>query len=477
MEAAQRIGVVIVGAAGNRGRSALEILPKLRAEGSTKGIHVELVCLAEANEERRAELAAKATALLGSSCPAVGMLSEAIPQTLHWMEKGDGSRKLIVYDASPTIYHYMNLMLVLPYSQRAPMYYFGEKPLFTKEGQVEFVGQNFARATFFCELIETESPAFRAAKEFIRGEGLKIERMDFWRASGMGIMIAAGEGRGGVEGGALLDKAPHDLSVAVGLAGAHAVRTWNVGQVRTHLLALHEEAFRGGRRSFLSLANTPLTHLSARIAEQVPAEALVSFDVELGVQGAAIPASFLASWVGVQNTRPELMLGKRLADLGIVTKEWVNSEERQLSRNGRYEYQNQEVRVAVVEGRLRDRKVHLVLNLLAKFEGRRFVCMVHGDGQRETIFEEPDGRDYHESKDEDLFAVFGRVIEHCAGRNVAENVATEASLLVHRIMLRAMTRATEELRALDQDAAYHAALKAYGKYLGPARTRPSAARV
>lgn len=293
----------------------------------------------------------------------------------------------------------------------------------------------------------------------------------------MGAAIAAGDGRGGVEGGALLDKAPHDLSVSLGFVGPRSVQSWSVHQVRTHLLALHEDAFRLGTRNFLSVARTSLHDINApaRIPEHLPADALVSFDVDLTLpENRMIPASYIASWVGIQNTPPELLFSEKLASLGVRPNEWLNREEPQISHNRRYRYANQEVRLGLVEGRLRNRKVHLVLNLLAKFEGHRFVRLIGEGGDSEIIYEEKDGRDDHESKEADLFAVFQRVVEHCAGLRSAEYVATGASLLVHQIMLRAVTKANEQLPIMDQDEAYRASVLAYGKYLAPAEvcTRP-----
>jgi hypothetical protein len=266
----------------------------------------------------------------------------------------------------------------------------------------------------------------------------------------------------------LLDKAPHDLSVAVGLLGLRNLVQSSVSQVRAHLLTLHESAFQQGCRSFLSVANTSLQDLDspAKLDERWPAVALVSFDVDFTLPGSvAVPVSFIASWLGVQNTRPELSLSDKLASLGIDVKEWLHSEHPRTSRNQRYRYVNQEVRVALIEGLLSGRKVHLVLNLLSKCEGRRFVYLLGEDRQREIIFEEENVSSYHEKKDADLLRIFQRVVEHCAGLSTADNISTEVTLLVHKIMLSAATKANEQLRTIDQDQAYKASLKAYGRYL------------
>ena len=470
MDATNNVGIVIVGAAGDRGAAALEILPKLRAEESTQGINLELVCLAEAKEDFHADLHSRAAALLDSRCPVVGMLVEGIPHMLRWLANGHDQRKLIVYDATPTAHHYLHLMAVLPRTERERVYYFGEKPLFTNQGQIEFIERNFAGQTFFCDLIETENPAFRATNEFIRKERFNIQKMFFWRASCMGVSIAAGDGRGGVEGGALLDKAPHDLSVAVGLLGPRNLMQSSVSQVRAHLLALHESAFQQSSRSFLSVANGPLEDLSSpvKLQENWPAVALASFDVDFTLPGnVAVPVSFIASWLGIQNTHLELSLCDKLASLGIEVNEWLNSESSRTSRNQRYRYGNQEVRVALIEGLLSGRKVHLVLNFLSKFEGRRFVYLLGEGRQRKVIFEEENVASYHEKKDADLLRIFQRVVEDCAGLGAAENINAEVTLLVHKIMLSAAMKANEQLRTIDQDQACKASLNAYRKYLAP----------
>lgn len=152
MEATHEIGVVIVGAAGNRGRSGLEMLPKLSAQETTKGISLLLVGVAEARQEFRADLVSHVTTMFGFSRPVVGTLVEAIPHALRWLDNGERQRKLIIYDASPTAHHYLHLMTVLPHSKREHIYYLGEKPLFTKEGQVEFVAHNFPDQTFFLRI-------------------------------------------------------------------------------------------------------------------------------------------------------------------------------------------------------------------------------------------------------------------------------------------------------------------------------------
>ena len=63
-------------------------------------------------------------------------------------------------------------------------------------------------------------------------------------------------------------------------------------------------------------------------------------------------------------------------------------------------------------------------------------------------------------------------MEDDAGLRCAEYVSTEASLLVHQIMLHALTKANEQLLFMDQDEAFRASAQAYGKYLAPVEALP-----
>jgi len=463
-----QIGFVILGAAGDRGAAALEILPRLCAAERDRGINVELVCLAEADQASFRDLAAKASSLLGSSCPVVSVLAEAIPYALRWLAHGTAPRKLVIYDATPTAQHYLHLMAVLPHSQRQPIFYFGEKPLFTNSGQVQFIENNFARETFFCEFIETENPAFRAARDFLRSEPFSLQRMFFWRASCMGVSIAAGDGRGGVEGGALLDKAPHDLSVALGLLEPQSLQSAKVRGVDIQTLALHPSRLDNAHPRFLSLANTPIANINspASIPEFWPACGALSFDVDFTLtNGYCAPASFIASWLGLQDTPAELSLSHKLSILGLDSQDWLNTESSCQSQDGRYHYQNQEVRLALLEGNLAERKAHLFVNLLSKFGGRRSVCLVDKAGHHQTIFEEPPGADYHQQKDGDLLRIFQNVIEHCAGQGVAENIGPQATLAVHKIVLSVLDKVNQQFPGMNQGEADAASLRAYEKYL------------
>jgi len=469
-----QVGLVILGAAGDRGAAALEILPRLREAERNCAINIELVCLAEADQSSFRDLAAKASSLLGSSCPVVSVLAEAIPYSLTWLAHGTVPRKLVIYDATPTAQHYLHLMAVLPHSQRQPIFYFGEKPLFTNSGQVQFIENNFARETFFCEFIETENPAFRAARDFLRSEQFALQRMFFWRASCMGVSIVAGDGRGGVEGGALLDKAPHDLSVAIGLLSPQNLQSAKVRGVDIHALALHSSGLANAQQRFLSLANTPITNINspASIPEYWPACGALSFAVDFTLtDGPWVPASFIASWLGLQETPAELSLAHTLSTLGLQSQDWLNTESSCPSEDGRYHYRNQEVRLALLEGELAGHKAHLFVNLLSKFGGRRFVCLVDAAGHRQTIFEETPGSDYHQQKDGDLLRIFQNVIEQCAGQRLAENIGPQATLAVHKIVLNVLDKVNDKLPALNQNDAYAASLRAYQKYLAPASQR------
>jgi len=161
----------------------------------------------------------------------------------------------------------------------------------------------------------------------------------------------------------------------------------------------------------------------------------------------------------------EMCIRDRLRRLDVENEEWLDAEGEKISKNGKYRYCIEETRIGILACLLKGRPVHLVLNFIPKFKARRFVYLLHENAQRETIFSEEAGGPYEEKKHADLSAIFRRVVEHCAGVNIAENVGPEASLLVHKVMLTARARGNEHLRKINREEAYSASLQAYGKYL------------
>jgi len=348
------------------------------------------------------------------------------------------------------------------------VYYFGEKPLFTRLDEIEYVESVFPRTKFFCELIETENPALKSVKAFIDAEKVSIKRMWVWRASCTGVSIAAGDGRGGVEGGALIDKAPHDLSISVSVLGLDSIEDFRIPESRIDVLALHPEAFVRNQRNFLSIVNRPLATLvsAPRVPETLPADALLTFQVDWRVSGRTIPAKYISSWVGRQNTPWEVVIEKKMSELGVEETEWIDSEEQKPSSNGKYSYRKDEIRIAILECDRSGFPIHLVLNFIPKYKTRRFAYLIDNDSRRQEIFVEDDPlSSYEEKKHSDLLSIFTTVLAECIAVGDAPNVGSAATLLVHRVMLQARAAANLSLDTLDEEIAYQDSLNAYRKYL------------
>jgi hypothetical protein len=130
---------------------------------------------------------------------------------------------IVVYDGTPAQLLETNFCYVLD-SSLPNVYYFGEKPIVTDPIALDKIVRSSGATPFFCDFIETSDPAVIMMKEFVRENKLLISKMRFWRASASGIKHLVGHDQQGVQGGALLDKAPHDLSIAVMFLGAENIR-------------------------------------------------------------------------------------------------------------------------------------------------------------------------------------------------------------------------------------------------------------
>lgn len=120
---------------------------------------------------------------------------------------------ILFYDASPTNKHYYNLARILS-CENENFYYLGEKPIFTDPATINGFTEEIDDLPIFCDFIETCNPAVTAMTSYIKDNDLRIEKMAFWRAGSSGIKHIIGHEQQGVQGGAFLDKAPHDFSIS-----------------------------------------------------------------------------------------------------------------------------------------------------------------------------------------------------------------------------------------------------------------------
>src|SRR5258708_2774453 len=103
--------------------------------------------------------------------------------------------------------------------------------------------------------------------------------MKFWRASGGGTKIFIDAQRRGVQGGALLDKAPHDLSLSINFLGGSGVS----GQLRNaevhYLIPAPGSKPTEGCRALVDTQNDSIQKISIDFEQRLklPADGMCSF--------------------------------------------------------------------------------------------------------------------------------------------------------------------------------------------------------
>lgn len=464
-----KIAFVVLGAVGYMGMNGICTLHRLNRALGEKVIHPERLLLVDLDlarpDARRRPEWREIAALLGQRPHAIAELHHARP-FLWGLRMADPQCWVVVYDATPSIFHNGHLVqMAADQDERA--IYLGEKPIFTALSDLEAARHFPPQCNFYCDLIETESPVFRGVEQYLRQERLQVERLWMWRAGSGALRKALRADREVVFGGALEDKALHDFSITLGwLGGAAAVRSIPPERIRVQNgreFCLSDRAVLYREPGLLSMNNgliTSFAHIPTLgrdfHRDHFPADVLTAVDCEWELEGRAVPASYLVSWVGVTGSAWEQEFQQRWRNIAALElpigqgRETRHIEE--LDRS--FECDVQEVRLAIVECRGRRGRQTILCNFLGKaaFPGlRRFAKAFDEHGQLlHRIYEDPRPRP-GAAKLEDLGDIFKRIVQEIKGEAKAEHIGREATLLTHELMLRAHEQLRHNVhRALEK---------------------------
>ena len=233
--------------------------------------------------------------------------------------------------------------------------YLGEKPLATHPSQLRCLVDPPTR--IWCDLIETESLVLLTLKACLAAEALTPIKLEFWRFNSTGCAkIFDPRKRTGVQGGALLDKAPHDLSLTWAILGADhiagfSVRGADVSEVMPFSLDPSDTSFLGsdGRPVAGLLSGMTNAEEGLGVADAA-ASMTVDFDMAAPSGPNVVPAAYHVSWIGVPNSEAALH-----AVMGALYQpsEWLHSEftivDPEASAFESRAYIAEEVRIAVVK--------------------------------------------------------------------------------------------------------------------------------
>lgn len=208
-----RVPIVLLGF-GKMGRAAYDSLLAIVHDQRDSGIAAKILCLPEIGS-RNMGSAKKYTAANTATLDRPQQPCDPLDHVLREQFDLSPEDRFLVYDASPTQLHHSNMRAICEAFPNA--FYLGEKPLLTSRQQLRTLDGFAERAG--CAFIENFSlPMLKLSQ--LQTQGFEIRSLRFWRLNSSGLMkMAAPQRRQGVTGGALLDKAIHDLALTSLLLG------------------------------------------------------------------------------------------------------------------------------------------------------------------------------------------------------------------------------------------------------------------
>lgn len=207
----------------------------------------------------------------------------------------------LVYDASPSRFHFSNLKSVLSASGAL---YLAEKPIVANAAELLALEHLAAAsnaaldARVFCDLVETQSAVSLHLRDLVAAGDLQIDALRFFRLSSSGISKTSHRGeRRGVQGGAFIDKAIHDISVTLALLSADCTEPVDV-RVASAAPLCFLPASDGVRTGLLDGSN----HIwsGTRSLTEWPADGASVVETEWRCGSRSIPVTYHASWIGVR---------------------------------------------------------------------------------------------------------------------------------------------------------------------------------
>ena len=493
-----KIAFVVLGAVGYMGMNGIRALHRLNRMLGEKAFYPERLLavdldLARPDARRRPEWL-EIAALLGARPRAIAEFHHARP-FLWGLRMADPRCWVVIYDATPSIFHNGHLVQIA--ADRDPRtIYLGEKPVFTALSDLETARHFPPECSFYCDLIETESPVFRGVTQYLQDEGLQVERLWMWRAGSGGLRKALRADREVVFGGALEDKALHDFSITLGwLGGPAAVRAIPPERIRIengHCFCLSDRALLLREPSLLSMNNgliASFQHIPTLgrdfHRDRFPADVVTQVQCDWVLEGRTVNANYLVSWVGLTGSAWEQQFQERWRSVAALELPIGRMcETRHIADVGRsFECDVQEVRLAIVECRGPRGRQTILCNFLGKeaFPGlRRFACAFDGHGRLTHKIYEDQRPQPGAAKLHDLADIFQRIVGEIKGRAQAEYIGREATLLTHELMLRAHEQLRRNVhRELDKvgDARWWQEVYPRSAALFARRIRPAAQAV
>lgn len=463
-----RVGFVVLGAAGYMAHdNGLPSLVRAKKELALRGIEVELLALADPaffDEKRTVKSRGSAAKFFSdlNPCEFYSNSEQAIRDAVFGIPASTSRRLdcIIVYDASWALLHSENLSMVL-FSTNERTFYLGEKPIFFDPETIRRVKQE-RFLQFFCDFIETSDPAVTEIKQLIKRNGYRIKDMAFWRAGSSGVKKIVGHDQAGVQGGALLDKAPHDFSISTMLLEPNEIEGFEVASAKIHHLIPKKvgAAFEilTAENKFVPPSSQCFDNRTDKTGSRftLAADGLSSCSINWKLTGGrVVPCRYLFSWLGYMghigeqfHNEEEKWFVSQLDSFGLTTDEWLMKEFHTGSERRCLETQ---ARIGIITVEDEDGQE-------AKFVSNFIMADDKGSGQRAVrrwakLYRTPkpgelnkakglelnvdNAKTYREQKIKDLADVFQRVSLSALGVQDAKYLGTKAAFAVHESLLAA----------------------------------------
>lgn len=445
MRSYETIRLVVCGAGGQMGRKALCLFPLLRETLSQEGIALELAAVLDNKVETHEHVLSLLETLVIR--PQLPNPFKILSDCLNALPDEGGA--VIVYDASATTAHFSHLLQC----QENGVHYFGEKPLVTTAGDLKTLKtmklalNKENRPRVFVDFIETHSSPFDAAASWLSGRA-PATGYSFWREGVGGIKkFFSPRARKGVQGGAILDKAVHDISLLYAF-----LRLKNEDldddpvltvQDRILMPADIEAVLWSGRLRFLGTDNKPRP--SPRGQEKGVDWETADAEAQFTIRGSSWEASFCAGWLGTRHATIALR------DLGLDPGDYGEDEPIPLLETGK-SLPIRDSRLCVVDcGGKR-----LVLDFVYKGDeedgGRKSLVLSAGKMQRldlEGNSSDPAWRAFRRNTLGRVFATVCRAVlgRRPEGRDYSEFINEQAALWVHSRVIEARKQILDQSEA------------------------------
>jgi hypothetical protein len=360
----ERIPVVIIGF-GKMGAVAYQSILRIAENLRNTGIEAELCGVVEADANVVNEL----PALMGGKAALVKSQTGAdVP--LHVILRREfglnRNDRFVAYDAAPTYAHSANLVDVC---ENFPLaLYLGEKPLLTCRNELGLLDRFMGRVA--CDFVENLSLPLLKIRE-MQNSGLVVQKLRFWRLNSTGLLkLLLPDERCGVTGGALFDKAIHDLA-ATSLLMRDAKGAFVEDASIFSFMPSSGSA--RGQRAFMNARGTVDQEIFKGTDGKWTADA-AGFAKARWIGGSGTtPCDYAYSWVGIEqfevlasrNGYPSLR--EAAAVFGVDESLWMHRESADSGLVDSFE--KQEVRLAIIDGEQDGKAVQLLVNFLHRPPG------------------------------------------------------------------------------------------------------------